>query len=80
MTYITYNQLDVPNLKEIHTELTEFILPYCEGKPTGLWSVDLLKFFASCTNTVNYLTSIQLNDKLKINESKIKNQENCIHL
>ena len=65
MTYITYKQLDIPNLKEIHKELTDFILPYCEGKPTGLWSVDLLKFFANCTSAVNYLTSIQLNDNLK---------------
>ena len=65
MNYITYKKIEVPNLKEIQQELFEFILPYCEGKPTGLWSVDILKFFATCPNTVEYLTENDLYNKLK---------------
>ncbi len=65
MNYITYKKIEVPKLKEIQQELTKFILPYCEGKPTGLWSVDMTKFFTECTNTVEYFTENNLYNKLK---------------
>lgn len=65
MNYITYKKIEVPKLKEIQQELTKFILPYCEGKPTGLWSVDMLNFFTECPNTVEYFTENNLTNKLK---------------
>ncbi len=65
MNYVTYKKIKVPKLKEIQKELTEFILPYCEGKPTGLWSVDMTKFFTECNHTVEYFTENNLYNNLK---------------
>jgi hypothetical protein len=65
MNPFTYRYLDVPNSHKIQEELTKFILPYCENKPTGLWSVDLLKFFANCSDTVQYLINLNVLTKLK---------------
>jgi hypothetical protein len=64
MNLFTYRYLNTPNINVIQEELTKFILPYCEGKPTGLWTVDLLKFFANCPDTVQYLTELNVLNKL----------------
>lgn len=65
MNYVTYNHLIVPNLKEIQQELSNYILPHCVDKPTGLWSVNLNSFLASCPMTIEYIKSNNLLDILK---------------
>lgn len=65
MNYVTYKHLIVPKLKEIQQELTDYILPYCVNKPTGLWSVDKNNFISSCSTTTEYLKSNNLLDSLK---------------
>jgi len=64
MNPFTYRYLEVSNLQEIQNELTTFILPHCDSKPTGLWSVNLLKFFESCPLSTQYLNKLGVLDKL----------------
>lgn len=65
MKYITYRHVEVPNILKIQKELSEFILPYCEGKITGLWSVDTKTFINLCPYTVIYFTDNNLLTSLK---------------
>jgi hypothetical protein len=65
MKPFTYRYLDIPNADKIEKELSDFILPYCKDKPTGLWSVDLLKFFSDCPESVEYLKSAGLFNELR---------------
>ncbi len=65
MQPFTYKYLDIPDFKQIEQELSDFILPYCKGKPTGLWSVDLDEFFLHCPKSVKNLISMNLLTNLK---------------
>jgi hypothetical protein len=64
MNPFTYRHLEISNFQEMQEELKTFILPYCDNKPTGLWSVDLLKFFESCPFSTESLDSLGVLDKL----------------
>ena len=65
MSFFIFKYLDVENYNKIHQELSNFAIPYSQGKPTGLWTIPLNNFLKNCTITDKYFLDLGIKNKLE---------------